>query len=153
MDGVDHASYPFPQLVRDLGLSTQQHVNPVFQVAYAYQNQSMVSFVASEAGLAAMEAIDVVESIQQQGEFKLSLEVLETPQGFTLTFKYDANKYSAAMITTLMEHYTRLLDNVLIISTNTTTAIPTKARPTTKTQKSSIFISVPAKKPIVNCAV
>ncbi|MCY7297023.1 non-ribosomal peptide synthetase, partial [Alteromonas sp. a30] len=118
VDAVDQAHYPFPQLVRDLGLSTQQQSNPVFQVAFAYQNQSMVSFVASEAGLAAMQGIEVVDSVQQQGEFKLCLEVIESHAGFELGFKYDSHKYSDAMIHTLMGHYTRLIDDVLQHASN-----------------------------------
>ncbi|MCP5047214.1 MAG: hypothetical protein GY940_08580, partial [bacterium] len=38
VDGLDHAAYPFPALVRELGIHREQTFSPLFRVSYAYQN-------------------------------------------------------------------------------------------------------------------
>ncbi|MCI4171113.1 condensation domain-containing protein, partial [Bacillus spizizenii] len=38
LDGLDHAAYPIPKMVRDLNAPRSQTGSPIFQTAFCYQN-------------------------------------------------------------------------------------------------------------------
>ena len=52
--------------------------------------------------------IELVDGIQQEGEFELELEVFEENDGFRLNFKYDPTLFDEAFIERLTECYKKL---------------------------------------------
>ncbi|MCX4743981.1 amino acid adenylation domain-containing protein [Kitasatospora sp. NBC_01287] len=112
-DGLDHAHYPFPRVVRDLGVSRLQSRTPVFQVAFEYLNASVVDLGSlrdlDPGGL----RVAPYDAVRQEGEYELALEVHERPGGFQLHLKYDAGLFDEAAVSRMTDHYTALLDAAL----------------------------------------
>ncbi|MFD9789949.1 amino acid adenylation domain-containing protein [Streptomyces sp. NPDC059070] len=112
-DGLDHAGYPFPRMVRDLNLQSDPDSSPVFQVSYVFQNQRMMHVADEVLGLEPARSMRFVEGISQEGEFKLHLEVFENADDYALHLKYDAQRFGAADVERFLDHYRRLLDALL----------------------------------------
>ncbi len=110
LDGLEHSSYPFPALLRELDTSRTQAFSPVFQVAFSYQN-----FLgpASPAKLleefADMFALEYIPDVRQQGEYELELEVFEREGAFVLNFKYHPDVFKPATITSISKALQSLL--------------------------------------------
>ncbi|MET8582263.1 amino acid adenylation domain-containing protein [Streptomyces collinus] len=112
-DGLDHAAYPFPRMVRDLKPRTDPAASPVFQVSYVFQNQRMMHVAEEVLDLGLARAARFVEEISQEGEFKLHLEVFENADDHALHLKYDAHRFAAADVERFLHHYTELVEALL----------------------------------------
>jgi amino acid adenylation domain-containing protein len=112
IDGIEHSAYPFARLVGDLGISSAEERYPVFQVAFAFQSRNLAGAAAGKAG-SLLDKLEIVEDVQQRGEYKLSLEILDSQDGFIANFKYDANRFADREIAALASHYLNLLESVL----------------------------------------
>ncbi|MEU8268266.1 amino acid adenylation domain-containing protein [Sphaerisporangium sp. NPDC049002] len=111
-DGLDHAAYPFPCMVRDLNLQTDPATSPVFQVSYVFQNKRMMHVADEVLDLGLARAMRF-EEISQEGEFKLQLEVFENADDYALHLKYDAHRFAAPDVERFLRHYTQLLEALL----------------------------------------
>lgn len=81
LDGLDHAAYPFPKMVRDLNAPRSQTGSPIFQTAFFYQNflqsgsyQNLLSRYDD------FFSVDFIERIHQEGEYELVFELWETEE-------------------------------------------------------------------------
>jgi amino acid adenylation domain-containing protein len=114
LDGLDHAVYPFSELVRELKVDRDQSISPIFQAYYAYQNYvtpggADVHHAASQGVLQA----EFLTGIHQEGDKDLGLEVYEEADRFTLNIKYNPDLYEAATIQRLLGHLTQLAATVV----------------------------------------
>ncbi|MBT6677326.1 MAG: amino acid adenylation domain-containing protein, partial [Rhodospirillaceae bacterium] len=92
---------PFPALVSALGLSGSGR-SPVFQVGYFYQDG------------APSAQWEVVEGLYQQGEYALTLELVEVADGgYLLHLKYDPELFDGASVEAFCDRYEALLAAVL----------------------------------------
>ncbi|MEX3547625.1 MAG: amino acid adenylation domain-containing protein [Burkholderia sp.] len=105
VDAMAHA-YPFPALVRELGLSGGD-VSPLFQAAFLYQDTLDIDVLAE------VEDWTWEEALYQEGEYELVLEVRSGRQGHTLYFKYDPSLWNESTIERWFGHYLHLLESVL----------------------------------------
>ncbi|BBB92541.1 MAG TPA: non-ribosomal peptide synthetase [Methylomusa anaerophila] len=113
-DGLDHAAYPFPVLVRELNVPRLQTTAPVFQVAFAYQNFSQFQNLQHLCQqYQEILPFEFVENIHQEGEYELELEVVEQKDNFLLNFKYNPDLFDASTIERMIEHYKNLVQEVL----------------------------------------
>jgi amino acid adenylation domain-containing protein len=104
LDGLDHASYPFPRLVRELNVKRDAGISPIFQVMFSYQN---ITRSVSLGGIGEEE-----NGIHQEGEFDLSFETLESRDDLLINVKYRPELFSGTTIKAMLRHYTRLVDEV-----------------------------------------
>jgi amino acid adenylation domain-containing protein len=114
IDSLDHAVYPFSELVRELKVDRDQSLSPIFQTYYAYQNY--VAPVSADIQHAEREGVlhtEVLKGIHQEGDKDLGLEVYEEPAHFTLNIKYNPDLYEAASIQRMLAHFTRLVAAVV----------------------------------------
>ena len=111
IDGMDHAAYPFPALVRELRVPRIAGQPPVFQVAFEFQNAGVMSRLSTRGDNAAIEAVPGL--LHQEGEYELVLEVYEQPAGYVLNFKYDPELFALSSIERMSAHYLALLSAVL----------------------------------------
>jgi polyketide synthase PksN len=102
VDGLAH-SYPFSALVRELNIPMVLGKSPVFQVAFLYQNFF--------EGVDSLE-LDFVEGVHQEGEYEIVLEVIEQKTGFVLNWKYNPELFDESTIVRMMEHYSKLLEDM-----------------------------------------
>lgn len=114
IDGLDHAAYPFPVLVRDLNIPRSLRNNPIFQVTFAYQN-----FFQSN-GLNEIQEryrdvlpLEFVGEIHQEGEYELALEIYEQADDITLNLKYNPELFNSDTINRMMQHYLKLIEDGL----------------------------------------
>ncbi|MEX3628067.1 MAG: amino acid adenylation domain-containing protein [Burkholderia sp.] len=105
VDAMAHA-YPFPALVRELGLSGGD-ASPLFQAAFLYQDTLDID------ALAEVEDWTWEEALYQEGEYELVLEVRSGRQGHALYFKYDPSLWDESTIERWLGHYLHLLEGVL----------------------------------------
>ena len=105
-------SYPFSTLVRALNIPAAAQA-PVFQTAFLYQDFLEASAVE---GLKKSHentlSIEFVEEIHQEGEYEVSLEIVETGEDFVLYLKYNPNLFDASTIERMAGHYLKLLDEL-----------------------------------------
>ncbi|GAF07319.1 long-chain-fatty-acid-CoA ligase [Paenibacillus pini JCM 16418] len=107
-DGLDHAAYPFPRLVKELKVERSRANSPLFQTVFMYQN--FVQNGGLEDILAVCPALHLalMEEVRQEGEFELALEVYEQGDGIALSFKYDPDCFELSTIERMMTHYIQL---------------------------------------------
>lgn len=106
VDGMAR-SYPFPLLVRKLNLGYDSIVSPVFQTSFVYQDV-LDSLSREENGFKLMD------EIHQQGEYELTLEVMNKPDGMLLNWKYDTGVFEQATIQRMSEHFMNILERILV---------------------------------------
>ncbi|CAN7772038.1 amino acid adenylation domain-containing protein [Rhizobium leguminosarum] len=111
-DGLDHAEYPFPALVRELKVPRMAGQSPVFQVTFAYQNASVMQMERSTED-DALGSAEPIAGVNQEGEYELVLEVNEQPAGYVLNFKYDPELFEPSTIARMVTHYLTLLEGVI----------------------------------------
>ncbi|MET1256787.1 amino acid adenylation domain-containing protein [Aliikangiella maris] len=115
LDGLYHSSYPFPLMLKNLpakqNSSAQSDENPVFQVAYAYQN-FIPSADLRQLPMQSELGIEAVDNVHQEGEFDFGLEIFEQSHGLDLHFKYNAARYQLTTVQRLFEHLCTLLHSV-----------------------------------------
>jgi amino acid adenylation domain-containing protein len=114
MSCLEHQDYPFPELVKQLDLPREPGRTPLFQAAFNYyrpqgEAQSL-SAAMSSGGLAVgdlrihQQAID-----QQEGQFELVLDLLDTGSEIQAAVKYRSDLYDAGFAERLAGHFTNLL--------------------------------------------
>ncbi|MGZ8926867.1 MAG: condensation domain-containing protein, partial [Methylobacter sp.] len=108
-DALDHAAYPFPVLVSDLGIAPNEDFAPVFQVAFEYQNVfSAGDLLTFQRQFQEVLGITLIEEIAQEGEYELVLEVREGKDDFALNLKYNPTLFKPSTIVRLAEHLVNL---------------------------------------------
>lgn len=108
---TDHAVYPFPKMVKEMGFKPGSGQSSFFHVMYAYQN----FLDAAESSADADAPIDVsLEADFQQGtDFDLALEVCETKDGFKLMLKFASGLYSQSWAINFLNELTTFLAQTL----------------------------------------
>ncbi|TAL55533.1 MAG: hypothetical protein EPN89_00360, partial [Methylovulum sp.] len=111
LDGLDHAALPFPVLVRELAVSRDQAMSPVYQVSFAYQNFAR-PLEHAETGIA------LVEGIHQEGEDELGLEVYEEKDRTLLKMDFRPDVFELSTIQRMMAHTVNLLEDIVVNAGN-----------------------------------
>ncbi len=110
---IDHADYPFPRMVRDKGEIFDLGVHPIFQIAYVFQNRSLLQLDSIIRNSSAFQAIEFMEDVRQGGEFKLQLEIFEDHDDYSIELKYASEIFSEADMQELLSQYENLLSSAL----------------------------------------
>ncbi|MCO4850729.1 non-ribosomal peptide synthetase [Bacillus vallismortis] len=115
LDGLDHAAYPFPKMVRDLNIPRSEAGSPVFQTAFFYQNflqsgsyQNLLSRYADSF------SVDFVEHIHQEGEYELVFELWETEEKIELNIKYNTVLFDAASVSAMFNQFVYVTEQVML---------------------------------------
>ncbi|MFT0802662.1 amino acid adenylation domain-containing protein [Bacillus swezeyi] len=115
LDGLDHASYPFPKMVRDLNISRQQAGSPVFQTAFFYQNfLQSGSYQSLLSGYKDSFSVDFVGGIHQEGEYELVFELWEEEEKMELNIKYNTGLFDTASISAMFDHFIYLTEQAVV---------------------------------------
>ncbi|MCY7822955.1 amino acid adenylation domain-containing protein [Bacillus spizizenii] len=115
LDGLDHAAYPFPKMVRDLNAPRSQTGSPIFQTAFFYQNflqsgsyQNLLSRYDD------FFSVDFIERIHQEGEYELVFELWETEEKMELNIKYDTTLFDAVSISAMFDHFVYVTEQAML---------------------------------------
>lgn len=123
LDGMEHGEYPFPNIVRELKIPRDSSINPIFQTGYYYQNYDLAENEKSRIYKEAYP-IEMVEDIQQEGEYDLTLEVQEGKKGYLICFKYNENIFKQTTIKRLARKYIWLVKQFILSEIITVEDIP-----------------------------
>ncbi|MGH2412356.1 MAG: condensation domain-containing protein, partial [Microcystaceae cyanobacterium] len=118
---IAHQDYPFPLLVERLQLERDLCRSPLFQANFILQKPQQAEAIVD---LFAIGERDVsvnlggleLESFaipQQEGQFELSLEMVETQETILGVFKYNTDLFDAATINRAIEHFQILLEGMV----------------------------------------
>ncbi|QUF67160.1 non-ribosomal peptide synthetase [Bacillus atrophaeus] len=113
LDGLDHASYPFPKMVRDLNIPRHQAGSPVFQTAFFYQNFQSASYQNMFRQYEESFSVDAVEGIHQEGEYELVFELWEEEEKMELNIKYNTGLFDDTSISTMFDHFIYLAEQMV----------------------------------------
>ncbi len=114
LDGLDHASYPFSALVRELKLERSAEAPPLFQAYFSYQNFFTPALVTPpEHRDAPALDIEIVEGVHQAGDNEFALEIYDENERFRLIFKYNPDLYDPSLVERMTTHYLRLAGEAL----------------------------------------
>ncbi len=118
---LDHEEFPFVLMVERLVQRRNLGRSPIFQTLFTYQKPQRASDLTalfspdreprrvSFGGL----QIETYPLSQQEGQFDLALEVVETGEAMAVTLKYASDLFERATAARLMTDYVRLLDALL----------------------------------------
>ncbi len=113
-----HADYPFPLLVKHLRPERDSRRTPLFQVMFAYENFQGAEVIAAvpAAGVQASAQnslfgvpMEVLPVDQMEGQFDLSLTILEAGGAFHCVLSFDTDLFDRSTAQRMTGHYTQLL--------------------------------------------
>jgi amino acid adenylation domain-containing protein len=128
-----HQDFPFPVLVERLKPHRDPSCSPLFQVSFVFQKtqraNGMIDFVAAseESGSSFRWGgldIEHFDLAQQEGQFDLELELLDSEHRMFGSFKYNTDLYDADTIARLTENFLVLLEAVVADPEQTVSRIP-----------------------------
>ncbi|MGW0948892.1 amino acid adenylation domain-containing protein [Streptomyces sp. NPDC002623] len=105
LDALEHSAYPLITLADDLR-RTDPEAGAPFNVAFYFQNWTRT---ARRDASGDAVVLGPVEGVHQEGEFDLTLEVVEQEQGCRYTLKYDPGLFDEETVARLGAHFTALL--------------------------------------------
>lgn len=113
-EALEHGDYPFSEIVRELAPDYDRSRSPLFQTAFAYQNWAMDMDALGLARPATSGlSFEPMLEIHQEGEFDLTLEVVETAAGHHVFFKYNPDLFDEATISRMAGHFRTLARSVI----------------------------------------
>ncbi|MGH8866318.1 MAG: non-ribosomal peptide synthetase, partial [Burkholderiales bacterium] len=119
---LEHQEFPFPLLIERLQPRRDPSYAPLFQVSFVYQKPQRSGATIDWLGWSEAAGtrsnwggleIEFFDLPQQEGQFDLELEVLETESSFRCVFKYNTDIFDAATIARLARHFECLLTGIV----------------------------------------
>ncbi len=121
LEALEHQDYPFPLLIERLQPVRDPSYSPIVQVSFAYQKPTAHDgtpdlFSALESGKhLAWGGLDTeyYPLRQQEGQFDLELEVVESGSAFHGSFKYNRDLFEQSTIDRMVSHFETLLQGIV----------------------------------------
>lgn len=122
LEAFEHQDYPFFKLVDRLRPPRDPGRTPVFQTMFVFQKPHYTSefssgFTEFYTGRGRIEfenlAFESFPMSQQEGQFDLSVEVLESVDAINGVFKYNTDLFDRETIARMMDSYIRVLEQIL----------------------------------------
>ncbi|MEG4634368.1 condensation domain-containing protein, partial [Microcoleus sp. AR_TQ3_B6] len=121
LGAIAHQDYPFPLLVEKLQPNRDPSRSPIFQVLFALQKPQQFEEVvelfapsekASQVNWGDLK-LESFEIPQQEGQFDLTLEIIEAGESLFGVFKYNTDLFEADTITRMSGHFQTLLEAIV----------------------------------------
>jgi amino acid adenylation domain-containing protein/non-ribosomal peptide synthase protein (TIGR01720 family) len=121
LNAIAHQDYPFPLLVEQLHLNRDPSRSPLFQVVFALQKpqqfKNIVDLLTTgETGVrvdwGGLE-LEPFDMSQQEGQFDLILEMVETKEALLGEFRYKTDLFEATTITRMIGHFQNLVEGIV----------------------------------------
>src|SRR5690606_4208695 len=129
-EALAHQDYPFNLLVERLGLASDRSRTPVFQVMFNYLNVPALlhggntATGGSRARASKGAQPEAFEIPNQEGQFDLSLEIVEGGDRATSTIRYNTDLFERETIERMAGHFRTLLEAAIHAPTTTTSRLP-----------------------------
>ena len=102
-----HQDFPFEQLVEELNPERDLSRNPLFQIMFNVRNAPLDSWQMPGLTITPQHAQNANE------KYDLTANLLGTSDGIECSFSYNPDLFEAATISRMMEHYCKLLHELL----------------------------------------
>lgn len=113
-EALEHGDYPFSEIVRELAPDHDRSRSPLFQTAFAYQNWAMdIAAMGAATPVSSGLSFEPMLDIHQEGEFDVTLEIVETATDQQLFFKYNPDLFDAATIRRMAGHFRTLAESII----------------------------------------
>ncbi|MDM8557743.1 amino acid adenylation domain-containing protein [Candidatus Parabeggiatoa sp. HSG14] len=125
-EALVHQDYPFALLVKHLQPNRDSSRSPIFQISFAFQKPQQseeISNRLSELFLGTSDQnirvnlggieLEPFEIKQQEGQFDLDLEMIETKNTLAGIFKYNTDLFEQATIERMSDHFQTLLTGIV----------------------------------------
>nr|VFK27700.1 MAG: Acyl-CoA synthetase (AMP-forming)/AMP-acid ligase II [Candidatus Kentron sp. MB]VFK35522.1 MAG: Acyl-CoA synthetase (AMP-forming)/AMP-acid ligase II [Candidatus Kentron sp. MB]VFK75716.1 MAG: Acyl-CoA synthetase (AMP-forming)/AMP-acid ligase II [Candidatus Kentron sp. MB] len=122
LERLTHQDYPFPLLVERLQPARDASHSPIFQVMFILQkprkDDALSTFLlgagdentrTNRGGL----TLAPFHMAQQEGQFDLTLEMIDTEQSLAGSFKYNTDLFDAGTIQRMVGHFQCLLEGIV----------------------------------------
>ncbi len=137
LGALAHADYPFALLVRRLGLRREPGRAPVFDVLFNFQtpqrsNDLLALFLPTESPGVVTTAglrLEQYSMPQQEGQFDLSLELVELDGRLNGSFKYRSDLFETSTIERMSRHWAHLIEAIIANPDAQITSLPFLAPP------------------------
>lgn len=121
LDMFDHQGCPFSLLVERLGLQRDLSRSPIFQVAFDLQRLQQAGELAQLLMPDVKETsinfgdlkLEPYQIPQQEGQFDVTLQLLETNGSLVGVFKYNTDLFKASTIAQMARNYQTLLQAII----------------------------------------
>jgi len=122
LNGLEHQEYPFPRMVAEFGGKRDASRSPVFQISFDVmqvkgdENELVELVYPKDEGVVVdfggikMEAYEIR---QQEGQFDLTMLMIELDNEISGTLKYNTDLYDEATILQVIRHYKHLIDGII----------------------------------------
>jgi amino acid adenylation domain-containing protein/non-ribosomal peptide synthase protein (TIGR01720 family) len=119
LGAIAHQDYPFGLLVDRLQPNRDPSHSPLFQVSFAFQKPQRCEEIAKlligstdfRVNWGGLE-LESFEIPQQEGQFDLTLEMVELDESLFGVFKYNSDLFDAATIARMQGHFQTLLEAI-----------------------------------------
>jgi amino acid adenylation domain-containing protein/non-ribosomal peptide synthase protein (TIGR01720 family) len=121
LEALEHQDYPFPLLVEKLQPNRDPSRSPLFQVVFALQKPQQFKEVVELLLAGETETrvnwggleLEPFEMAQQEGQFDVTLEMVEVRESLFGVFKYNPDLFDTATVTRMVEHLKTLLQEIV----------------------------------------
>jgi amino acid adenylation domain-containing protein len=111
LEAYAHQDMPFERLVEELRPERNLSHNPLFQVAFTFQNLGPAERPAG-AGASSPPVSDTPVAINGTAKFDLTLVMAETGQGIQAIFEYNTDLFDASTIARMAKRFQTLLQSI-----------------------------------------
>jgi amino acid adenylation domain-containing protein len=117
LEAMGHGDYPFTKLAAELGDLQDRSVSPLFQTAFVFQSwikdidQKILK--RSEEDARSRMVLEPLLNIHQEGEFDLTLEIMEYEDRYLSFFKYNPDLFDHETVVRMSEHFRILLEGII----------------------------------------
>lgn len=114
-NSIANARYPFRLVVDGMGLNKDRSQNPVYNVAFAFQNSLRADYLGENPTQEKQIVfqLDGEMMLNQEGEMDLYLEIIENEGAYELLFKYNPDLFMESTIERMCNNYISILKAAL----------------------------------------
>jgi amino acid adenylation domain-containing protein len=113
-----HQDFPFEKLVEELQLQRDVGRNPIFQVMFAFQNNSVPALDLAEL------RSEIVETEGGMTKFDLTFSLIDTEHGIGGHIEYSTDLFNRDTIERMAQHFQTLLESIAIDPDQSITMLP-----------------------------
>ncbi len=120
LDAIAHQDYPFPLLVERLQPNRDPSRSPLFQTLFVLQKpqwRELADLITPSETVARVDwgglDLEFFALPMQEGQFDLTLEMVEAKESLFGLFKYNTDLFDAATITRMLGHFQTLLEGIV----------------------------------------
>ncbi|MFP4411180.1 non-ribosomal peptide synthetase [Coleofasciculus sp.] len=120
LDAIAHQDYPFPLLVERLQPNRDPSRSPLFQTLFVLQKpqwRELAELITPSETVARVDwsglDLEFFALPMQEGQFDLTLEMVEAKESLFGLFKYNTDLFDAATISRMLGHFQMLLEGIV----------------------------------------